>query len=113
MFYYPNRLMDAKSITRWSKWKCRASVKSASNSISSQLTMFLLPSYVVYYGFNVNYNLQGAMGAGVVFNCNLMGELIKGSHRPDEMFGFDLNPLHRDSFWVSELITSKSRKQHL
>lgn len=105
--------IQSKSITRWSKWKCRASVKSASNSISPQLTMFLLPSYVVYYGFNVNYNLQGAMGAGAVLNCNFMGQLIKGSHRPDEMFGFDLNPLHRGSFWVSELITSKSRKQHL
>lgn len=42
-----------------------------------------------------------------------MGDLINGSHRPGEMFGFDLDQLHRDSLGVSELVTRKSRKQYL
>lgn len=39
-----------------------------------------------------------------------MGDLINGSHRPGEMFGFDLDQLHGDSLGVSELVTRKSRK---
>ena len=36
---------------------------------------------MVYDGFKVNYNSHGAAGVGVVLNCTIMGQLIKGSHR--------------------------------
>ena len=55
----------------------------------------------------------GGRQLALFLNCNFMGELINRSHRPHEMFGFDMNQLHGDSFGVSELITSKSRKQYL
>lgn len=52
-------------------------------------------------------------GGGIVLKCNFTGELINGSHRRGGNFGFYLNQLDRGSFGVSELITSKSRKQYL
>lgn len=103
--------MHSQPITRWSNRNVKRSMKSASNPRPATRHASTAKSRVTLWLLSVNCNWRGAVG--IVLNCNFMGELINGSHRPDEIFGFDLNQPHGDSLGVSELITSQGRKQYL